>query len=624
MFKQKLNSVLVITLISTVIIIGAAGVQSVNVNGIESLFTLVAKTNNEGVGPDYLNLIKQQLAIIGINLDIILLPWNNFILDLFTYRDFDLFYVGIFGGDSNIDYSEVYSENASFNFFGYDTNYDWDDELSTGVNEWYLQQGPLIVPPNSNERIQHYYNWQNYLMDEVCPLLPFLVPNNYVGYWSNLEGYNFEDGILQSWGKMFWDGSHNEQITTQELVIADAQWDWFNPIFQYESSARFISSLCLDPLLWFDTDRTIWPHLAESYTFTDNTTLEIKCRQGIKWAPDFEGIFTNEFFDARDLYFTLYIWRYFITSTFLRWIDDMQIIDDYTLRISIDSSKFIEGKQPYASCLEDLNLLILPEHYLNQSQLHDGVTPDITHPSWDIFGNHCFGTGLFELYDYTKDYETILKTNPNSWWLNEELTNNPSLDWARRFGTFDHNLNQLRILSSSSFQETKKMFDAGHVDIMELSTDYNLKNDYLANPSFDIQSKIDTGFYFLGYNMREVRHPIGSRIPTDGNSSISIGLATRKAMNYAINREEINSVVHQGEYAISDYPVSSALGIWLNPNIIQYDYNLEKANYYLWIIEPGTWTPPNPGFRIMISISSLLIVMSISLLNNRKKKLQRN
>ena len=61
-----------------------------NTDTVESkapFFTLVFKTNGEGVRPDYGYLLRDQLARIGINLEVIILDWPTFVGELIAFRD---------------------------------------------------------------------------------------------------------------------------------------------------------------------------------------------------------------------------------------------------------------------------------------------------------------------------------------------------------------------------------------------------------------------------------------------------------------------------------------------------------------------------------------------------------
>lgn len=147
---------------------------------IEPLFALKARGLNSR-HMDYLNLIKQHLARIGILLVIeyFNLSEVGFLGTLLAFRDFDLQIVEFpcYAFDNPFN-PELYSENGSLNLAGYHTSMDWDDELGTGRNEWYIQTGSLMEPNNSQERINLSWEWQHYMMDEILPCLPLFTQRN--------------------------------------------------------------------------------------------------------------------------------------------------------------------------------------------------------------------------------------------------------------------------------------------------------------------------------------------------------------------------------------------------------------------------------------------------------------
>ncbi|MFW9923713.1 MAG: ABC transporter substrate-binding protein [Candidatus Thorarchaeota archaeon] len=619
MRKTKTSIVIVITL--SFLIISGLSSQPPITSAIEPFFTLVAKTDEGGVRPDYINFLKQQVARIGINVDFIVQDWPTFVGELIAFRNFDICYVSLSRMGMDPNPTGIYNENGSLNIFGYNTDMDWNETLGTGTNEWYMKQGLLIMPPDGEERVHHYWAWEQYLMDKILPCVPLFAPQRYDVCWSNLVGYNISKGILQSWGDMTWDGVHSGQEDTSELVISDNAWSDLNPLFQDDSSSSFISKAIMNSLLYFDSDCSIWPHLAESYEMIDNTHFRIKCREGIKWQEDPDGLFPDEYFDARDVYFTYKTLISISSDIRLPWLDDLVIIDNYTIDFYIDSNPDTPQKEPYAPFIYELGYLILPEHYLNQTQLGDGVTPDICHSSWRTFAINPFGTGLFEFTDFVMGEETILTIFPDCWQLNESITNDANLNWHERFGDYSGGLNTLRIRIIDNILELYE-FKYGFVDIISISDLSDLVTPYFPENNYKIQSEITGGFGFFGFNMRPVRPIIGSLSLCAGDPSMTIGLAVRKAIAYALDRAEINQVIHNNEMIITDYPINPQSKIWNNPNIIRYNHDLDLAIQYMNKIQciNCSSTPP-ASFPTLLVFLSIFTLYTTSIIIRKRKNI---
>lgn len=583
----------------------------------DTFFTLDAMTN-EGVRADYLYFLKDALAEIGIDLNVSILTWPEFVMQLIAYRDFDICYVGLTGDGADPDMTGFYNENGSLNLFGYDTSMDYNETLGTGLNEWYIDQGNQIMPPGSEERVQHYWEWEQYLMDEILQLVPTHTPLLYEAAWKELTGYNYTEGLLQSWGKMSWEGTHEGQTGTNEVVIADDAWSDLNPLFQDDSPSSFISSATMDPLLWVDADGPFWPHLAKEIEQINDTYIRIHTREGIKWQPDLEGNFTDEYFNAEDVYFTLYVWGGISCDCqTLCWIEDMVLVDEHTLDIFIDGDRSTPEKESYAPYLAELATKILPEHYLNQTQHANGVTPDINHPSWKKFATHCFGTGLFQITTFQKGEETELTVYDDCWRLNETITNDSALDWNKRFGNFTGGLDTLRVRIISNRTKELAEFDTGKLDKISLSDNGTLINYYQNNSSFQTQSTINYYLPFFGFNMREERGtPMQSREPCPGNSSLTRGLAIRKAIAYALDREDFINTLLDGRAEINHWPIYQKQRIWCNPNIIRYDHDLALAEYYLELagFPETTTSPSNTTAKDSIAIGQSLLLAVIPII----------
>ncbi|MFW9925129.1 MAG: ABC transporter substrate-binding protein, partial [Candidatus Thorarchaeota archaeon] len=574
--KQRVTIIVIIISFSLLI-----QIQPMNVEGKEFSFSIKGMIlPYNSLTMDYMCLLKDQLSKIGIFVDIIEYnPWGWQI----TFPDnYDMYLARLRGGGLDPDFTGVYDENGSLNRSGYHTSMDWNETLGTGTNEWYIKQGTQIMPPDGEERIQHYWNWEQYMMDKILPIQPTLVEQSYQAIWKNLENFNAAEGLIQSWGKMQWIGTHQNQKAFNEVNIGDEAWKNLNPLFSNQNSEEFIVNAILDPLVWYDADLSTWPHLAESYTMINDTHIRINLRKGVKWQEDPDGLFPNEYLDAQDVYFTYFALKNISNYPNLyRWLIDMEIVDDDTIDLFIDGNPNTATKELYVNLIESLNVGILPEHYLNQTQLSDGITPDISHDSWSVFKSHPFGTGLFE-FNENNGEETILGVFSDCWYLNQSITNDSNLEWERRFGDFSNGMEKLRIKTLDTQELEIQFFEKGYLDIVNIPNDVYVLNQFFTSPNFNIQSISNRELQYFVYNMHQWRNtPISSCEPCPNDPNITIGLAVRKAISYAMNRAEMNTVIFGGKAIINDYPIYPRFGIWCNPNIIRYNHDLEKARYYM-------------------------------------------
>jgi ABC-type transport system substrate-binding protein len=618
---NKVKSTILLGVIVSLFVASAIATQPRTSDAVDPFFTLVFKTVTSDPYPDYGNFLKQHLGRIGINVDVVIQDWGAFLDTLLVFRDFDICCIGFSGGGAD-PFSlpnSAFTENGSLNCFGYHTDMDYDETLGTGLNEWYIRQGNLIMPPDSEERVQHCWDWEQYMMDKLLPMAPLFSPVGYVAFWDNLEGYNYSDGLYQSWGKMSFDGTHPGQLDNTEVVLDDLAWSELNPFFYSDGPSGTIIGLCLDSLIWYDADLSVWPHVAESWTFTDDTTIELTIRDGIKW-QDYGG-FTNQEIDVDDVYFTIYCWSTIsVRSGDWYWLLDMEKVDDMTLRIHIDGDDTTPEQDPYAQVIPDLSTWIVPEHWLNQTQEADGVTPDITHASWTDYSTNCWGSDLFEITDFTEGVETVLDVWDDCWMLDAGVDKS-NMNFVERFGDYSGGLDTIRMRIITDQQTVFLEFEAGKLDLVGLGNFQDKKNQYLADATKVVQSDLAYFYNWFGFNMRPVRDYIGDTDPTELDPTMNKGLAVRKAIAYALDRVEINDVLHNSENFICDWPIYPKLGIWNNPNIIRYNHDLDKAREYM--TRAGYdlgWTPVTPGFTMIITISSLMAIATVATVIVKRRK----
>lgn len=544
-------------------------------------FTLTLKMRNLDPYADIAILFSNQLQEIGIGVDVQLLSWTDYVQEMLVYKDYDIFHLSLTGGGEDPNFSLLYSENGSLNFFNYHSQFDYNSSLRMGANEWFIQEGREMFPAFSQERINHYHQWQEYLMKDINPMINAYAPQDFISYWNGLRGYNYKDELVQSWGKLNWLFTHPNMSSSSELVISSYDSiNQLNPLFLTNEIDRLVSSTIMESLIRIDGDNSVWPHLAKDYEHLNQTHLRIYLREGIYWQNDSENIFTKELFDAQDVFFTFYCWQNLVEDNQqFDWIKDMQIIDDYTIDFFIDANSTTPGNQYTPTYLSSLEALILPEHYLNQTQLGDGKTPDTSHSSWLTFREHCFGTGILQFNDYIPAEELQLALFPDCWLLNTSVEKT-NMDYLKRFGSnwlFD----SLKIKIYTGYTNAFQNYLWGNIDMLDITGRKDNRTYLEAHTDFSVQSKYRNQMTIFGYNLDNSRPWVASSDPCPNDPTITKGLAIRKAISYAINRSALLQYLDEIEWAIHDYPIYPNMGVWLNQDIIRYNFDLEKARFYL-------------------------------------------
>jgi len=150
--KKIQNKMAVLVIVGLFIISGVSVVNSNKVTGEKPFFTLVARPMLPHSTMNYYNLITNQLAKIGINVDILVCDCPMTTFPTVTKHGYtDLVVVELDMERFNPTLMRMFSENGSFNSFGYHTSMDWDEQLGTGKNQWYIEQLYSTLPPESEQ-----------------------------------------------------------------------------------------------------------------------------------------------------------------------------------------------------------------------------------------------------------------------------------------------------------------------------------------------------------------------------------------------------------------------------------------------------------------------------------------
>ncbi len=165
-----------------------------------------------------------------------------------------------------------------------------------------------------------------------------------------------------------------------------------NPLIATDSASSSISGFLFNALVKYDeSGQNIIGDLAESYRFITPTLIEFKLRHGVKWHD-------GKPFSAKDVLFTYNLIKSPTTITpyasDFRVIKNVQVIDDYTLRVIYE--------KPYFKALEIWMMGIVPEHILKNEK-------DIMSSS---FNTAPIGTGPYILKQLEFSKQIVLEANP--------------------------------------------------------------------------------------------------------------------------------------------------------------------------------------------------------------------
>jgi len=127
--------------------------------------------------------IALYLRDIGIEVDVKIEEWAVFLGTLILTHDYDIGTGGIGGSVSSPDLRHMYTEEGSLNIFQLSKDIPYCDLSET-------MQGEGMLITDLETRQQHYYEWEQLMMDKIIPMLPLYSPKAYEVTWVNTKGYD--------------------------------------------------------------------------------------------------------------------------------------------------------------------------------------------------------------------------------------------------------------------------------------------------------------------------------------------------------------------------------------------------------------------------------------------------
>lgn len=321
-----------------------------------------------------------------------------------------------------------------------------------------------------------------------------------------------------------------EEEIKKEITLGIAEFDTINPIISNNKHVQEISKIIYDSLLEVDQEYKIQKSLAKDWAKTSDVTYLFKLREDVKWSD-------GKPFTADDVIYTIDILKQ-ISSIYgynVQYIVRVDKIDANTFQITLDHEiPFFEYN------------LIFP---IMSKAYYEGQDFATTEKN-----NMPVGTGKYKIIKNDGEGITLVK---NENYTREELT-----------------LETITIGKYANLGELYNAFKLGKVDLI---TTNNIRiEDYIGNIGYNVKETMGREYDFLAINTQ---------------SNVLAYKEVRKAISYAINKENIVATLYNNKYKSQSYPLD--YGNYLKGEKDDMTYNLEKAKQTLeengWIFKNNKW-----------------------------------
>lgn len=336
----------------------------------------------------------------------------------------------------------------------------------------------------------------------------------------------------------------------------------FNPIVAKEVSTTSITGLIFEGLTRTNGETLeVEPNLAKAWQVDEEGKVwTFNLRKDVRWSD-------GKQLSAGDVVFTfnqlIYNPAIYSSAGDIFTIEGKKFkveeIDEFTVKFTLPFR--------FAPFLRSMSQEILPKHILEESvqqgkfNYHWGLG---TEPPQIV------GTGPFKLKSYLPGEKIVLEKNPLYWRKDDSGKRLPYLE-------------KIIYLVVANQDVALLKFKQGVLDYFSLrGTDYPiLKPDesqgdytvYNSGPAF--------GTNFLIFNQNQGIDPQGKPYLSPEKLSWFSNLKFRQAVAQAIDKQSIIDIVTNGLGFEQDSSMSPSAGFFYNPDVVKYDYDIEKAKSML-------------------------------------------
>lgn len=318
------------------------------------------------------------------------------------------------------------------------------------------------------------------------------------------------------------------------LNLSICNFDNINPLISKNKDVINISKLVFEPLISLDENyRTEYVLAKECAKVSDKSYL-IKLNNEVKWQD-------GRNFTSKDVEFTINELKKIdsIYSEEVKQIENLEIIDDYTIKISLKEK--IDFFEYY------LNYPILPYHIYESGQ-------DISSIQIPI------GTGRFKIKTVESEI-IVLEKN----------------EYFRKDNEENSKIEKINIYLYKNIDEVYNNFKLGNIDLIQ--TDNINYQQYIGRSFYNIKEYKGREYDFISFNCKD---------------SLLNRTEVRRAISCVINKENINSNIYNNKYYISNFPLDYGIFLYNEVNINQNTDNDEVKK----ILEDSGWNYENNKWQI--------------------------